>query len=428
MSDAIILAQGYRKDLLPLIEEKPSCLFCLLGKPIIFHLLEELYSLGVRKATLVLHHLPHKVEEAVGDGSRFGIEITYLLSHSLKEPCKELFITLADCDKKKTLYFCSGDSFTKVENPPRLFAVGGSFAKVEAEQLLRLSPHFEETEIWDELCRILPTTEGETFSCRSLSSFSDANFSLLKHPEKLYLPPTVKKKGDIFISQEASIHREAKLQGPLFIGSGALIAKGASIGPHVIIEEGCIIDKDSSLQEAIIGENTYVGKGLKVCDSLIIRKDLFHLGLGTHIELHDALLITPLDAFSWKKTFYCGLEKGTAFFFSLLLFSFIRKYEKEGDGAFGWHFIPGHRFKELIVNLPRIAKGEAHFVGLKPRQDKVVSSLSKEHQALIRKEKMGWAHLDYPEDETSSYACDAYYAASHSFLSDLKLFLKKLLF
>jgi hypothetical protein len=426
MSQAIILAHGYRKELFPLIEHTPSCLFCLLGKPILFHLLDELYALGVRKATLVLYHLPHEVEEAVADGSRFGIEISYLLSHSLKEPCKELFVTLQDVDKKTPLYFCSADSFTKVKNPPPLFAVGGSFAKVRAEELLKLSPHSEEVEIWDELTRVLPTAPGITFSATTIATLVDANLSALKQYQELLLPPTIHKREDILSSRDASIHPSAKLHGPLFIGAGCMIAKGAAIGPNVVIEENCIIDEGAKIEEALIGAGTYIGRGLKICDAAIFKNDLFHLGLNAHVELHDELLFSSLNPFSLKKNFFSFFERAFAFLFSLILFPLIRKFEMSGEDSSGWHFISDHHIKELIVNLPRIAKGRAHFVGVKPRDDKTCATLSKEHLEIIQKQKMGWAFLDYPGDETSAFACDAYYAASHSFFSDLKLFAKKL--
>jgi len=81
---ALILAAGYGKRMLPLTEKLPKPLLEVRGKPLIVHHIENLANAGIREMVINLAHLGHKIEEALGDGSQFGVSIEY--SYEGEEP------------------------------------------------------------------------------------------------------------------------------------------------------------------------------------------------------------------------------------------------------------------------------------------------------------------------------------------------------
>lgn len=74
---AMVLAAGLGKRMLPLTEHTPKPLLKVAGKPLIEHTLGRLAGAGVGKVVINLAHLGRQIEEYLGDGSRFGLEIHY---------------------------------------------------------------------------------------------------------------------------------------------------------------------------------------------------------------------------------------------------------------------------------------------------------------------------------------------------------------
>ena len=81
---ALILAAGYGKRMLPLTEKLPKPLLEVQGKPLIVYHIENLANAGIREIVVNLAHLGHKIEEALGDGSQFGVSLQY--SYEGEEP------------------------------------------------------------------------------------------------------------------------------------------------------------------------------------------------------------------------------------------------------------------------------------------------------------------------------------------------------
>lgn len=74
---AMVLAAGLGTRLRPLTEDKPKCLVPLAGRPLIGWTLEWLRRAGVTECVINLHYLPEKVQQFVGDGSGYGLKVTY---------------------------------------------------------------------------------------------------------------------------------------------------------------------------------------------------------------------------------------------------------------------------------------------------------------------------------------------------------------
>lgn len=73
----MILAAGLGTRLRPLTDALPKPLLPIAGRPLIVWNLLLLRRHGITDVIINLHHLGHLIEQALGDGSRFGMRITY---------------------------------------------------------------------------------------------------------------------------------------------------------------------------------------------------------------------------------------------------------------------------------------------------------------------------------------------------------------
>jgi MurNAc alpha-1-phosphate uridylyltransferase len=74
---AMILAAGRGERLRPLTDTVPKPLLTAGGQPLVFHHLEALARSGFREVVINIAHLGEQIRSAVGDGSRWGLNISY---------------------------------------------------------------------------------------------------------------------------------------------------------------------------------------------------------------------------------------------------------------------------------------------------------------------------------------------------------------
>ncbi|HET9691025.1 MAG TPA: glucose-1-phosphate thymidylyltransferase [Acidimicrobiales bacterium] len=75
---ALILAGGAGTRLRPITHTRAKQLVPVAGKPILFYVLESIASAGIEQVGVIVGDTADEVRAAVGDGSAWGIEVTYL--------------------------------------------------------------------------------------------------------------------------------------------------------------------------------------------------------------------------------------------------------------------------------------------------------------------------------------------------------------
>lgn len=103
---AIVLSAGYGTRLWPLTEDRTKPAIPILGKPLVGYVAEYLARYGFDEIVVNLHHRPESVRKALGDGSRFGVKLHYVL----EEP--EILGTSGALDN--TRYFFDRETFLAV--------------------------------------------------------------------------------------------------------------------------------------------------------------------------------------------------------------------------------------------------------------------------------------------------------------------------
>jgi NDP-sugar pyrophosphorylase family protein len=77
MKQAVILAGGAGTRLRPLTLDIPKPMIEINGKPFLLYIIEELKKYGIKEFVFCIGYLADKFKEFFGDGSRFGVRISY---------------------------------------------------------------------------------------------------------------------------------------------------------------------------------------------------------------------------------------------------------------------------------------------------------------------------------------------------------------
>ena len=73
----MILAAGRGERMRPLTDRVPKALLRAAGRPLIAHIVERLARHGFTELVVNVSHLGHLIEQELGDGSRYGVRISY---------------------------------------------------------------------------------------------------------------------------------------------------------------------------------------------------------------------------------------------------------------------------------------------------------------------------------------------------------------
>lgn len=81
---ALILAGGKGIKMRPFTYEMPKCLIPVNGRPVLDYIIENLRRYDIRDIILSIGHHGEKIREYMGDGSRYGVTITYVEQKGLE--------------------------------------------------------------------------------------------------------------------------------------------------------------------------------------------------------------------------------------------------------------------------------------------------------------------------------------------------------
>ena len=87
----LVLSGGTGSRLRPLTHTSAKQLIPIANKPILFYVLEDIKNAGIEDVGIIVGHTKDEVIAAVGDGSKFGLKVTYIeqeaplgLAHAVK--------------------------------------------------------------------------------------------------------------------------------------------------------------------------------------------------------------------------------------------------------------------------------------------------------------------------------------------------------
>ncbi|MFA5859446.1 MAG: glucose-1-phosphate thymidylyltransferase [Elusimicrobiota bacterium] len=322
----LILSGGKGTRLRPITHTNAKQLIPIANKPILFYGIETLRDAGIIDIGIVVGDTAKEIQAAVGDGSKFGVHVTYIpqeaplgLAHAVL--ISEKFIG----DNKFVMYL--GDNLIKegihglvkkfVSVPPsgaqillahvpnpRQFGV----AKLEGEKVVELieKPEIPPSDlalvgvymftpkIFEAVKNIVPSKRNELEITDAIQYLIDHKFDVIPHIISGWWKDTGKLddlleanclilnsvtsdikgevSGDTKITGNVVIEKGAKvlgstLCGPLVIGTGSVI-KNSYIGPDTSIYFSVNIES-SEIERSIVLENSKIVNIHKLVDSLI---------------------------------------------------------------------------------------------------------------------------------------------------------------
>jgi glucose-1-phosphate thymidylyltransferase len=325
----VILHGGYGTRLRPLTHTGPKQLIPVANKPISQYVLEDLRNSGIRNIAIVLGDImPEKVKNHYGDGSKFGVNVTYVhqekpagIAHAVglteafiednafvvylgdnllkggiskfvqefRKKGYDAMILLCEVENPQQFGVAEFDKkgnliklIEKPKKPPSNYALTGIyfFKPIVFKMIKKLRPSWRgELEITEAIQLLLDAgykvgyriVEGWWKDTGTIEDIIEANILILDE-----LGPktegTVEDKtsiqGRVYIGKNAHIKKGALIRGPALIGENTTIEGEVYIGPYTSIGNNVKI-KRGEIENSIIMDNCTIEANTKIIDSII---------------------------------------------------------------------------------------------------------------------------------------------------------------
>jgi glucose-1-phosphate thymidylyltransferase len=341
---AIILSGGKGTRLRPLTYSGAKQLVPVANKPILFYCIDNIVQAGINDIGIIISpETGQEIKDSVGDGSRWGIKITYItqdvpggLAHAIKTAQEfladssfvmylgdnligtgidtfvnefntnnpEALILLKEVDNPKQFGVAEVTKEGKVlrliekpDVPPSNFALVGIyiFSSKIHEAIKRIKPssrgELEITDAIQELIEMDCNVESFVLDMWWLDTgkkddMLTANVIVLDEWLKEHIDATVDDKSNILgrVSiGKGSVVKESKIRGPVVIGENTVIDH-AFIGPYTSIGDNTKIIK-SSVEHSVIMDGSELRDIERLEESLIGR----NVRIFRNNEMHKAL-------------------------------------------------------------------------------------------------------------------------------------------
>ena len=342
----IILHGGHGTRLRPLTHAGPKQLLPIGNKPMSQYALEDLKDAGITDIGVIIGDVyPEKVKEFYGDGSKFGVKITYIyqdkpagISHAINL-CKDFIgndrfiVYLGDnilrkglIDYTKKFQSSSADAMIllcEVDDPSRFGVAeldGKKIKKIMEKpknppsNLAVLGVYFLTPKIFDIIDILKPSWRGELEITEALQLLMEKGNTIeydivtgwwkdtgtpedILHANQLVLDTIgtqnqfridkeTKIQGNIAIGKNTNISRDSFITGPVIIGDNCNIGPATRIGPHVSIDNNCSI-KQCDIENSIIMADCKIDAKITISDSIVAHASEI---TNHHLKKHQFLL------------------------------------------------------------------------------------------------------------------------------------------
>ncbi len=95
----------------------------------------------------------------------------------------------------------------------------------------------------------------------------------------------------VWTGYNIAVHPSVSVAPRVYLNDNCMIDQGAQIGPDVVIGRGVIVDRDATIQDALILDNTYVGRLLNVQSKIVYKSLVIDYISGNHITLTDESML-----------------------------------------------------------------------------------------------------------------------------------------
>lgn len=330
------MAGGFGTRLRPLTNNLPKPMVPVANKPIIDHTIHLLKKHSIKDITALLYFQPESITNYFGDGSDFGVKLSYTTPSADLGTAGSVAYSLRQGKLHKTSLVLSGDVvtdidltgaiklhkekkaaatlvLTHVDNPLPFGIVitdkegrivrflekpgwGEVFSDtintgmyILDKEVLDYIPEDTEFDFSKDLFPKLLAdgkplygyiADGYWKDVGSIEEYRFANMDVLEREGLVTIPGTESTKKGVWIDEGSKVDLNSKLEGTVIIGKNCVIDANARI-KNSVIGDDCVVEEGAVIKDSVIWNNVKIASGATLQENVVSGDT--NIGAGAHL-------------------------------------------------------------------------------------------------------------------------------------------------
>ncbi|AMV73524.1 mannose-1-phosphate guanyltransferase [Desulfuromonas carbonis] len=337
---AVLMAGGFGTRIQPLTINLPKPMIPLINRPIMAHIVDLLKGHGINDLILLLYHQPEIIKNYFGDGSEFGIHITYVTpledfgtAGAVKAAAKfldERFLIisgdlLTDFDLSRVLAFHEANqalatvTLTSVKDPLQFGVVitdkDGRISKflekpgwgevfsdtintgiyVVEPEVLDLIPAGENRDWSKDVFPQMLAEGAALFGCTlqgywadigNTDAYLEATSDITSG--RVAVPIQERQVGpNLYLGNEAEVGADhSRLEGMVVLGENTQVLGRARL-KNCVVGRNCLIEDGCELENAVLWDNVYLRRGASIHGAVLCHR----VRVGQEVVIEEGAVI-----------------------------------------------------------------------------------------------------------------------------------------
>ena len=340
---AVVMAGGFGTRIQPLTNSRPKPMLPVVNRPMMENTMITLRDLGIKDFIVLLYFKPEVIQDYFGDGSKFGMNITYVIpdddygtAGAVKLAQEHIgddnFIIISgdlvtDFDFKKIFeYHAHKESkltitLTSVENPLEFgVVIANEEGKIEKflekpswgevfsdtintgiyiiePEILDYIPKGENFDFAKDLFPLLMeegvelmagNAQGYWRDVGNPDSYREAHEDIMSGRVNFKMPgePHTYPDGLLHSVESYTLEEGVEIIGNVVLGSNVTIGKRTKL-KNVVIGDNVSIGEDGKISNSVIWENVEIGKGCKIDMAVICNNNV----IGKNVKMTAGIIL-----------------------------------------------------------------------------------------------------------------------------------------
>ncbi len=305
-----IFADRKQNSLGPLDRKYCPALIPVAGRPVIVHTIEDLVNAGINHAYVVICSQAYEIEQTLGDGSRWGIQLEYILSQGEEKPSKVLS-RLGSNDNESRLLVRGdimrsgmlGEFVERIKN----MDIDAAHACNGTNSIgVTYVSNNRNTSALDQIQ--WPLTDNLKYTDKRVD-IGSIKWSPLSCIEDIYhtcIAIAADNFGNItytgYRTESGYVHgrnhkvgKSTILNDKCFLGNNTFLGNDITVNGYVIIGDEVMVDDNANLVNCVIFPDTYIGNKTNIENSLIFENEIYRIDTGKSTHIKDDFLLSSLS-------------------------------------------------------------------------------------------------------------------------------------
>lgn len=280
------------------------------GRAAVIHSIEDLARAGIDRIHLVISAQAYQIESLLGDGSRWGVEIDYLLSRGEEQP-SAVIGRYRDRLGASTL-LARGDMIRSACIDEMLGHIDPGAGPVSLHfdgrpaGVMFIPTGLQDAVVdqlgWPQLTSStespLPKLDLTGYSCsclEGLADFSAAALAIAANDFARVKPTGLKTESGLVHGRNSKLNSGIAINGSVILGDNVCLEQDVRLNGPVVISDDVFVDRGATLRNCVILDGTYVGSDVSLENCILDKNHIHRLDMDVDLAITDDFLAADLS-------------------------------------------------------------------------------------------------------------------------------------